>query len=686
MNAAWVTTWDSLGAAWAGPMWRACWQGALFILAIAILCRFWTGLPARARCWLWWLACLKLVTGLVCVRPLALPVLPASELGVAAPSTATGAVAVPADLNATVGLVSSATAAPSLASPRGQARGSAQPQDQSSRSKPLAGLLLGAWLMGLALQMAVLLRQLLAASGMARSAQPVRDPVPVRLAGELAMAVGLGRRPPVLESASANSPLVTGIRHPAILLPKGAADRFSAHDLRMALAHEIAHVRRGDLWLAVIPRVAQALFFFHPLAWLAGREWAAAAESACDAEALRITNAPAAEYGRLLVRFAAAGRGPAVAAALGVTGGFQTLRRRLKMLPSSARSCTHGCGPARSRRGLCRLAGCAGALLLSSACILPWRLIAWRSHAPDRTARVAEQWEEMLLLEATRYLRLSRAQLALLKPVSQSAEACLAKLLDEDERTLATVERVAQRNREALLAGRAGLTREQSDALGQRSVLRQRKEQAETEIAQDTATRLARILSREQTLRALQLAQGQAPAEDPPSPALLDPESGFVLGVNSPAAARSARPALVDLDHYGSLDLYVLSRLEEHGRRPDNALAHVSRPISDGRWLNVTRLPPPQREVFWVSASDGCSGCHSRPGTHLTGIVYRPGQNELYLERACPAGGEGRLRKWLLEGSSEEERATVLRPLARRLVLSPRFGAVLEECTARGRG
>jgi hypothetical protein len=34
----------------------------------------------------------------------------------------------------------------------------------------------------------------------------------------------------------------------------------------MALAHELAHLRRGDLWLGWLPAIAQRLFFFHPLA------------------------------------------------------------------------------------------------------------------------------------------------------------------------------------------------------------------------------------------------------------------------------------------------------------------------------------------------------------------------------------------------------------------------------------
>ena len=65
----------------------------------------------------------------------------------------------------------------------------------------------------------------------------------------------------------------------------------SPEDLRLALAHEMAHVKRGDLRLALLPAAMQVLFFFHPLVWLASAEWAAAREEACDALALQATGA-----------------------------------------------------------------------------------------------------------------------------------------------------------------------------------------------------------------------------------------------------------------------------------------------------------------------------------------------------------------------------------------------------------
>src|SRR5437879_4560403 len=66
---------------WATGLWRACWEGALFILVAAVVCRLFPRLTASARCWLWWLACLKLLVSLVWAVPLSLPLLPATWEG-----------------------------------------------------------------------------------------------------------------------------------------------------------------------------------------------------------------------------------------------------------------------------------------------------------------------------------------------------------------------------------------------------------------------------------------------------------------------------------------------------------------------------------------------------------------------------------------------------------------------------
>src|SRR3546814_8140732 len=74
----------------------------------------------------------------------------------------------------------------------------------------------------------------------------------------------------------------------------------------MAMAHELVHLRRGDLWLGWVPATAQWLFCFHPLVRWAMREYALNRESACDAQVMQHDQAAPQDYGRLLLRLGVA--------------------------------------------------------------------------------------------------------------------------------------------------------------------------------------------------------------------------------------------------------------------------------------------------------------------------------------------------------------------------------------------
>lgn len=104
----------------------------------------------------------------------------------------------------------------------------------------------------------------------------------------------------------------------------------------MALAHELAHLRRGDLWLGWIPALAQRAFFFHPLARWAMREYAFHREAACDAQVLDRARAEPQDYGRLLLRLGVAF--PVASGLAGASPTFQNLKRRLTLLQQTERT------------------------------------------------------------------------------------------------------------------------------------------------------------------------------------------------------------------------------------------------------------------------------------------------------------------------------------------------------------
>ncbi|TWU39216.1 M56 family metallopeptidase [Novipirellula artificiosorum] len=84
--------------------------------------------------------------------------------------------------------------------------------------------------------------------------------------------------------------------HPLIAMPGKLAERLSSQQLRPLLAHEIMHVRRGDLWLGWLQTVAVWLNWFHPLVWLASRRLSVAIEQCCDEDTVRLLQCDPADY------------------------------------------------------------------------------------------------------------------------------------------------------------------------------------------------------------------------------------------------------------------------------------------------------------------------------------------------------------------------------------------------------
>ncbi|HVC97126.1 MAG TPA: M56 family metallopeptidase [Pirellulales bacterium] len=104
------------------------------------------------------------------------------------------------------------------------------------------------------------------------------------------------------QSNEVHSPLGVGWRRPTIVLPCGW-ERWPAGHLAAALAHELAHVVRRDVGWQLLARTASAVYWFHPMAWLAAWRMRVEREAACDDWALA-TGQPPTRYARVLLDFA----------------------------------------------------------------------------------------------------------------------------------------------------------------------------------------------------------------------------------------------------------------------------------------------------------------------------------------------------------------------------------------------
>ncbi|MEQ9065630.1 MAG: M56 family metallopeptidase, partial [Gimesia chilikensis] len=85
-------------------------------------------------------------------------------------------------------------------------------------------------------------------------------------------------------------PAVVGLWRPTILLPAAIAEARSPAELEPILAHELIHIRRGDLWIGLLQLLAAIVWWFHPLVWLTGRRLKFEMEQCCDEEVLAELN------------------------------------------------------------------------------------------------------------------------------------------------------------------------------------------------------------------------------------------------------------------------------------------------------------------------------------------------------------------------------------------------------------
>src|SRR6185436_5470497 len=98
-------------------------------------------------------------------------------------------------------------------------------------------------------------------------------------------------------------PLVAGLVKPMILLPVALASSLAPDQLEALLAHELAHLRRFDLLVNLLQRVAEAFLFFHPAVWYVSRRISSERENCCDDSVLR-AGWGRVEYADALVRMA----------------------------------------------------------------------------------------------------------------------------------------------------------------------------------------------------------------------------------------------------------------------------------------------------------------------------------------------------------------------------------------------
>jgi len=144
-----------------------------------------------------------------------------------------------------------------------------------------------AWLMmvhvvGAAAVAAWVLIQLLHLARLTRCAEPISSGPVYRRLSYMARKMGLHRSVRLLACREGTSPMAYGVVTPSVIVPTSMLEQLPPRQVATVLAHELAHHRRGDLWINWLQVVLSIVWWFNPLIWLLNRAVRKMREDCCD--------------------------------------------------------------------------------------------------------------------------------------------------------------------------------------------------------------------------------------------------------------------------------------------------------------------------------------------------------------------------------------------------------------------
>ncbi|MBI1311050.1 hypothetical protein GC176_07055 [bacterium] len=104
----------------------------------------------------------------------------------------------------------------------------------------------------------------------------------LKLLDELRKRLNVKQHVELLTSERFSEPVAFGVRHWKIVLPANLDSRLAETELTSLLAHEIAHLVRGDVAWLHVGRLLTSVFAWQPLNFLARRQWQLQAEFQSD--------------------------------------------------------------------------------------------------------------------------------------------------------------------------------------------------------------------------------------------------------------------------------------------------------------------------------------------------------------------------------------------------------------------
>lgn len=280
-------------------------QSGILFLVVWLVFRLVPSLSPNAKAWVWRLAFLKPLVAILPFAAITLHILPAPTEPI--PSSKSGTI-----------VINNST--------------KAAPTNLAVETKQALDPLLLVWGLGVVVVGGSGLVGAFKISSTVRHAEPVKDEEILFELQKLLARANLKQRVRLLSSDTVKTPLVAGGFTPSIVLPAQTLKQEPLGDIRMMMAHEVAHIARRDLAWFSLAWVVQSLFFFNPVVWVAVRGARLDHESATDRYALALAGASTQTYAEMLLRATVVARTSIAPGVLPMSESYGTIHRRLEAM------------------------------------------------------------------------------------------------------------------------------------------------------------------------------------------------------------------------------------------------------------------------------------------------------------------------------------------------------------------
>jgi len=162
------------------------------------------------------------------------------------------------------------------------------------------GIVFLMWFVGVLVFAAVLVQRLRFVRGLVAFSEPV-DARFRQIIEECGRQVGIRHEIRLRASGTMSSPAICGLVRPIVLVPARLLDTLSAEGLKAVFIHELAHMKRGDLWINLAQTLLQVIHFYNPFVWFANAMIRRTREEAVDETVLVALGGRAEDYSNTLI-------------------------------------------------------------------------------------------------------------------------------------------------------------------------------------------------------------------------------------------------------------------------------------------------------------------------------------------------------------------------------------------------